>query len=802
MEIPMKVLILKKIVPCCIILGMFFSLMSFVSMINAGAVPNFEDVLVYGEGSDEGKVVITIVGDGYTASEIENGTSTNPSFMESAEKIAKLVTEEYPFTLFRDAGKLNIHAIKVISNVSGTGMNAPNDTYFGVYRSLGGATIYPSVEGRRKLSELIEYYAPETDVKVVMANKPQGGDCALPSEKTSCLSYTSFATHEIGHAMGNLADEDDRSSGRIERPDLSQNGDPETVRWKDFIGINGISMEEYNNYGTWYSPGASCLMSTMHAGRDYCTVCAAALTEVMADATGEPFYGTLYNGVSSLSGLPEKSLNTDTVINVSGGTERILDFAFHGCNKLESLTIPESVKAIGNYAFLKCTGLTEITNYAVIPQNITGNDRFYGVARSNITLYVPKGTKDAYLNAGWTGFQDIKEQSSENAQKPTITKQPSDLIIPVGGNAELMVGASVSKGELSYQWYSADDETTAGGEKIPGAVGAAFNPPADKEGTSYYYCIITNTDTSATENKTAETVSRAAKVTVFIKGEPIKVSRARVNTWSTYGSDKYKADSLFDGSEDTYWHGNWGSGGGSGSTAKQEGLVDFDLGAMKTIRTIEIDKRYLSNGRGPVKSVRVLIHDETGDAFPNGESMSSYTEANVLATEIVSDFAPDGWQNVAGVNIDGLSTSSMPRQTVTLKFEQPIETRYLRLGIICGEINDNGVTSDYVQVSEIRLFGSDVEIEPSELKITDINIKGTSSAGNILTFTVEASGGKKPLKYTAYIVGNGKVYYKQTSSVLDTFNYTLNKAGTYSVYIYAIDRSGEKAAFEKRFTIK
>ena len=734
--------------------------------------------LIHGSGSDDGKVVITIMSDGYTLNE-------QNKFIEEATTIANNITNRYPYSLFKD--RMNIHAIKVISDVSGLNSN----TYF---QSSLSTYISPSAAGHQKAAEFSNYYTPSALANIIISNTTQIAPCAFYENKMACITSggLGFVGHELGHALGQIVDEYTGANSRMEAQNCSHDGNPQTVRWKNFIGIEDISTVKVNE--GFYYPSKYCLMGS---NRNFCLVCSAALTERMADAAGIPFYGTLFNGVS-LS-YTQKPLNTNSVIHMPDGTDRIVDFAFHGCDHLESLFIPESVKTIGNYAFFKCTALTEITNYAATPQNITGNDRFYGVARSNITLYVPAGTKEAYVSAGWTGFKDIIEKESNTAQKPSITKQPSSITAELGGNTELTVNASVSKGILSYQWYEAEDKNGLGGKMIAGAVNSKFNPPVNKEGIKYYYCVITNTDSSAIGSQTSEIISDIVSVTVFEKGQLLNISRARVNTWSTYGSDAYQADCLFDHQENTYWHGNWGTGGGSGSSAKQEGLADLDLGCVKKIQTIEIDKRYLANGRGPIKSIQVLVHNETGDTFPNGESMRSYTDANVDTKEISADFAEKGWNEISDLEIDGLKTTNSPRQTVTLRFEQPVETRYIRLAITCAEIDDNGTTNDYVQISEIRVFGSEIDIE--ELIITDINISGKQTAGCPLTFTTQTTGGNKPIQYAFYIIGEGRLYYRKTCSMSDSFEYTPVEAGTYSVRVYAIDSTGKNVVFNKDFII-
>lgn len=106
------------------------------------------------------------------------------------------------------------------------------------------------------------------------------------------------------------------------------------------------------------------------------------------------------------------------------------------------------------------------------------------------------------------------DQTSPNAKAPTISSQPTDKTVKIGGTADLTVVSSVSKGTLSYQWYKASSKVNTGGTAISGATSATYNTPTNTEGTNYYYCIVTNTDSSATGIKTATTTSNAVSVVV------------------------------------------------------------------------------------------------------------------------------------------------------------------------------------------------------------------------------------------------------------------------------------------------
>lgn len=46
-----------------------------------------------------------------------------------------------------------------------------------------------------------------------------------------------------------------------------------------------------------------------------------------------------------------------TTLTIPEGCEKISDFAFCGCEKLEKVEIPESVEWIGDWAFFGCTDI-------------------------------------------------------------------------------------------------------------------------------------------------------------------------------------------------------------------------------------------------------------------------------------------------------------------------------------------------------------------------------------------------------------------------------------------------------------
>lgn len=117
-----------------------------------------------------------------------------------------------------------------------------------------------------------------------------------------------------------------------------------------------------------------------------------------------------------------------TNFTIPSGVTSIGASAFFCCYGLISLTIPSSVTAIGSQAFKHCSGLTSIYAYMEkLPE--TGSNLFLGCDEKNCTVYVPKGTGNAYFRSAEFGyFYNIVEFDATGIDKvatSTIVKEVS-----------------------------------------------------------------------------------------------------------------------------------------------------------------------------------------------------------------------------------------------------------------------------------------------------------------------------------------------------------------------------------------
>ena len=120
-----------------------------------------------------------------------------------------------------------------------------------------------------------------------------------------------------------------------------------------------------------------------------------------------------------------------------GDYVRIYENAFSDCNGLTSVVLPSSVSGIGKSAFSGCISLTSVKVAWQKPLQIYYYDNDYVVkkgdafedsSRETCTLYVPRGTKEAYqADSVWGKFGTIVEYDVTGIDKVTTAKDAKEL---------------------------------------------------------------------------------------------------------------------------------------------------------------------------------------------------------------------------------------------------------------------------------------------------------------------------------------------------------------------------------------
>lgn len=90
---------------------------------------------------------------------------------------------------------------------------------------------------------------------------------------------------------------------------------------------------------------------------------------------------------------------------------------------------------------------------------------------------------------------------------------------------------------------------------------------------------------------------------------------------------------------------------------------------------------------------------------------------------------------------------------------------------------------------------------PNDLTVTDVDIFGTLTSGNELTFTATAEGGNAPYQYKFYIYKEDELCYSDNQALSNFCAWTPDSTGNYEVVVQIFDSTGFSATYTKEFTI-
>ena len=105
-----------------------------------------------------------------------------------------------------------------------------------------------------------------------------------------------------------------------------------------------------------------------------------------------------------------------TSITIPNSVESLGVNSFYCCYNLNEITIGKSVSFIGDGSFIGCRNIQNIYSKISYPNNVTlgGNLIFDDIPKDNCTLHVPKGTVPIYRGCiQWKDFKNIVDDISE-----------------------------------------------------------------------------------------------------------------------------------------------------------------------------------------------------------------------------------------------------------------------------------------------------------------------------------------------------------------------------------------------------
>ena len=284
------------------------------SLFPAGAQVFQVDTIQY-RGHTDKYINFVILGDGYTAAE-------QNKLVADAASLSGYLFNQPPWSNY--AGYFNVFAIRVISPQSGA--KHPNtagdcngaspqvpvsnpDTYLGCSFDSYGIHRLVTAGKTTNIVQVLAANFPNYDQVLIMANSPYyGGAGGTFATSTTDAASSEITAHEIGHSFAGLADE--YYAGDIyalEKPNMTQQSNPALVKWKNWVGSNGVGVLQHccgGNAALWYKPHQGCKMQALNS--PYCSVCKEAIIEAIHRLVNPV---VAYSPLSSVVSSPEQFLS-------------------------------------------------------------------------------------------------------------------------------------------------------------------------------------------------------------------------------------------------------------------------------------------------------------------------------------------------------------------------------------------------------------------------------------------------------------------------------------------------------------
>ena len=188
-----------------------------------------------------------------------------------------------------------------------------------------------------------------------------------------------------------------------------------------------------------------------------------------------------------------------------------------GANNVEFYFIPSTTGTYGYDISIKGgTAFSPQLYYNINSvEEFAINETIDGISAADILVIYLKIADEHNVESKLYSLEVPAYTALTDAQPPTIEAQPISATYEQNETAfKLFVSAnSTDGGDLAYQWYRNSTNSTVGATEV-GTDSYMYTPPTDKVGTTYYYCVVTNTNNDATRNKTATATSQIATVTV------------------------------------------------------------------------------------------------------------------------------------------------------------------------------------------------------------------------------------------------------------------------------------------------
>lgn len=336
---------------------------------------------------------------------------------------------------------------------------------------------------------------------------------------------------------------------------------------------------------------------------------------------------TLPESVKIIEGYVFQNCKYLTKVTVNEGAVEIHMEVFRGCSALEEVSLPSTLRSIGNNAF-RDTGIKKFTCRATIPPVANSSFANDGINMEETYLYVPPFSKDIYRNTQhWADFFIMRSITDPIAQisidRPvTITlDEESDSVLADNPHIELTYIDNNTIGQLTAE---GDGTLSAGDVYINGRISDRYY----HRNWSSNKCLIPTLINNATK-------MRADKVT-----HRLALHRYHTNEWYFISLPYDVKVKDIVPSENTYWVIRRYD-----SAARAAGQTDETWVNLTADDTMEAGKGYILSAYHANKDPELTF---TSGNSTTKNNMFRTGDATVALTEYAAEFAHNRSWNLVG----------------------------------------------------------------------------------------------------------------------------------------------------------
>jgi hypothetical protein len=220
-------------------------------------------------GSEQNRVNIVILGDGYQLGEL-------PKFASDARNITQALFNEEPYKTY--ASFFNVIALPTASVESGAARDPsmPIQNFYGSTFNFAGIDRLLVPTKNWQIQQVLASYFPAYDQVFMLVNDEKyGGSGGWVATSSTHTSAPEIAIHEIGHSFAKLSDEYFAGDQYLRETDnMTKETNAAQVKWKHWMGFGDVGIFQHccgGNSSLWYRPHDNCKMRFL--GRPFCPIC-------------------------------------------------------------------------------------------------------------------------------------------------------------------------------------------------------------------------------------------------------------------------------------------------------------------------------------------------------------------------------------------------------------------------------------------------------------------------------------------------------------------------------------------------